>query len=295
MNGHGLVDIGTIRLGALLVRDATFFARSLDSKSVVAVTDAAEADVKDLSSAGRHDVVVDTPLGPFEAAYLPWQWLGPEYPTLIYHHGSGERPFDFGRFSSNSFRRLFAGSNAEIAANVVAVRAPFHERSSMEYARAMGDLQNFVGMLAASTRLIDALVARASDRTDAPVVASGISLGGWACNLHRACFDTADHYVPLFAGAALDDLFVSSAYRHLTAASARNRPETLRETLNFEAEFSAVDTENCTPLLARYDRIIEFERQRSCYAGLPLSVLNRGHVTGSLATEALRTHVVEQL
>ncbi|WP_435157348.1 hypothetical protein [Haladaptatus sp. DFWS20] len=165
----------------------------------------------------------------------------------------------------------------------------------MEYVRAMGDLRNFVGMLAASTHLIDALVERASERTDASVIVSGISLGGWACNLHRACFDTADRYVPLFAGAALDDLFVSSAYRHLTAASARNRPETLHEALNFEAGFSAVDTENCTPLLARYDRIIELDRQRSCYAGLPLSVLNRGHVTGSLATEALRTHIVEQL
>jgi hypothetical protein len=99
----------------------------------------------------------------------------------------------------------------------------------------------------------------------------------------------------VFAGAALDDLFVSSAYRQLTAEVARHHPEALQEILDFEAKFNAVDTETCTPLLARYDRIIELDCQRSCYAGTPLSILNRGHVIGSLATEKLRTHIVEQL
>ncbi|WP_435157350.1 hypothetical protein [Haladaptatus sp. DFWS20] len=127
MNVHGLVDIGTIRLSALVVRDATFFARSLDSKPLVAVTNAADVDVADLSSAGRHDVVVDTPLGSFEAAYLPWQWLGPEYPTVIYHHGSGERPFDFGRFSSNSFRRLFVSGTTRTS---LPISSPFVHRST---------------------------------------------------------------------------------------------------------------------------------------------------------------------
>lgn len=294
-NIHELVDIGTIRVGAPFLRDAKFFARSLDSRPLVEVASESEASVDDLRSAGERTVPVDTPVGTFEAAYMPWQWRGPEYPTLIYHHGSGERPFDFGRFSSNSFRRVFVATDEAIPANVVAVRAPFHDGSNMEYARAMGDLENFVGMLAGSVALIDALATRASEQTSSPVLASGISLGGWAVNLHRVCFDTVDRYAPIFAGASLGEMFVSSIYRKMTAESAQRRPDQLRDVLDFEAEFRAVEAANCAPLLARYDRIIEYDRQRSAYAGMSLSVLDKGHITGSLATGRLREHILSTL
>jgi len=292
MNIHELVDVGTIQLSTLLLRDAPFFARSLDSRPLVEVAGDTEVGVDRLDRAGERTVTVDTPVGAFEAAYLPWQWRGPDYPTLIYHHGSGERPFDFGRFGSNSFRRLFVAADETVPANLVAVRAPFHDGSNMDYARAMGDLENFVGMLAASVGLIDALAARASERTSYPVLASGISLGGWAVNLHRACFDTVDRYVPIFAGAALGEMFVSSVYRKMTAEPARRRPDHLREVLDFEEAFRAVEAANCAPLLARYDRIIEYDRQRPSYEGMSLSVLDKGHVTGSLATDRLREHIL---
>jgi hypothetical protein len=294
-NIHKLIDVGTIQVSALLLRDAKFFTRSLDSRALIEVTSESEASVEDISSAGERTVTVDTPIGAFEAAYMPWQWRGSDYPTLIYHHGSGERSFDFGRFSSNSFRRLFIATDEAIPANLVAVRAPFHDGSNMDYARAMGDLENFVGMLAASVALIDALATQANDRTGGPVLASGISLGGWAVNLHRACFDTVDEYVPIFAGATLGEMFVSSVYRKMTAGLAQRRSNHLREVLDFEEEFRAVETANCAPLLARYDRIIEYDRQHSAYAGMSLSVLDKGHVTGSLATDRLREHVLRVL
>lgn len=216
------------QVSALLLRDAKFFARSLDSRPLIEVASESEASVDNLSSAGERTVTVDTPIGAFEAAYMLWQWRGPDYPTLIYHHGSGERPFDFGRFSSNSFRRLFVATAETIPANVVAVRAPFHDGSNMDYTRAMDELENFVGMLAASVVFIDALATQASDRTSSPVFASGISLGGWTINLHRACFDTVDRYAPIFAGAALGEMFVSSVYRKMTAGAAQKRPDQFR-------------------------------------------------------------------
>ncbi|MFC7096398.1 hypothetical protein [Halobaculum marinum] len=295
MNVHELLDVGTVQLSALLLRDATFFSRSLDSRPLVEVASETDASVDDLGRAGERTVTVDTPVGAFEAAYMPWQWRGPDYPTLIYHHGSGERPFDFGRFSSNSFRRLFVASDEAIPANLVVVRAPFHDGSNMDYARAMGDLESFVGMLAASVGLIDALAEEASERTSSPVLASGISLGGWAVNLHRACFDTVDQYIPIFAGAALGELFLSSVYRKMTAGTAQRQPDHLRDVLDFEEAFRAVEADNCAPLLARYDRIIEFDRQRPSYDGMSLSVLDNGHVTGSLATDRLREHILRFL
>jgi hypothetical protein len=295
MNYHELIDVATIRLSALLLSESTFFARFADAPPLVDVTTETTPpvdEVGDPSTAGRCDVEVDTPLGEFETAYLPWQWLGSEYPTLVYHHGSGERPFDLGWFSTNSFRRLFLGLEEKLPVNLVAVRAPFHDGSSREYARAMGDLENFVGMLAASAGLLEALTERISDRADGPVVLSGISLGGWAVNLHRACFGSADRYVPLFAGAALGEMFVSSVYRHMTADAALRQPSRLRDLLDFEDAFRAVEADDCAPLLGRYDRIIEYDRQRPSYTGMSLAVLDRGHVTGSLAAATLRQHVL---
>jgi hypothetical protein len=48
-------------------------------------------------------------------------------------------------------------------------------------------------------------------------------------------------------------------------------------------------------LLARYDRIIEYDRQRPAYERMPLSVLDKGHVTGSIATDRLREHILRVL
>jgi hypothetical protein len=160
----------------------------------------------------------------------------------------------------------------------------------------MGDLENFVGMLGASVGLLDALSRRARELTDGgPVVVSGISLGGWVVNLHRACFDSADRYVPMLAGTALGATFTSSVYRKLTAASARRRPERLREVLDFEDAFAVVEADDCEPLLARYDRIVEYDRQRPGYGGMSATVLDKGHVSGSLATGTLRNHVLGAL
>lgn len=292
MNHHELLDIATIRLGAVLAREATFFARSVDAPKLVDVASAADTAVDDVTSAGRMDVAVETPVGEFTASYMPWQWLGPNYPTLVFHHGSNERPFDFGRLASNSFRRLFVGQ--DIPANLIVVRAPFHDGSNRDYLRAMGDLENFVGMLAAATGLTEALVSQIEALGSVPVV-SGISLGGWVTNLHRTCFGSAARYVPLFAGAALGEMFVSSSYRHLTAETALARPDHLRTVLDFEDWFRDVADDDCRPLLGRYDRIIELNTQRPGYGALPMAILEKGHVTGSLASDVLRDHVIEAL
>lgn len=292
MNHHELLDIATVHLSSVLARDATFFARSVDAPKLRDVASAADTAIDDVTSAGRTDVAVETPVGEFTASYMQWQWLTPDYPTIVFHHGSNEQPFDFGRLTSNSYRRLFVGQ--DVPANLVVVRAPFHVGSNRDYLRAMGDLENFVGMLAAATGLTEALVSRVEALGSAPVV-SGISLGGWVTNLHRACFGSAARYVPLFAGAALGEMFVSSSYRHLTAETALARPDHLRAVLDFEDRFRDIADDDCRPLLGRYDRIIELDAQRSGYGALPMTVLEKGHITGSLASDALRDHVVGAL
>jgi hypothetical protein len=90
-------------------------------------------------------------------------------------------------------------------------------------------------------------------------------------------------------------MFVSSVYRYMTAEKARRHPAHLHSVLGFEDEFTAVGASDCVPLLGRYDRIIEYDRQRPSYEGLSISVLKKGHVTGALATAALREHIVYSL
>jgi hypothetical protein len=290
MNRHAFLDLATVAAGSLALRGGGFFSRSLDGPDVAETTVDASAALDGIGVDGRRRVTVDTLAGRLRGAYLASRWHGDDHPTLLYHHGSGENPFDPGRFSSNSARRLFATDAWDVPANLLLVRAPFHDRSSRAYVRSMGDLASFVGMCAASTALIDALVGALRARGCPLVVVSGISLGGWVTNLHRAFHDTADRYVPIFAGAALGELFATSAYRLLTGREARARPDRLRERLDFERAFDAAEGD-CRPLLARHDRIVEFDVQRACYERHPLTVIETGHVTGSLATGPLRAHL----
>lgn len=239
---------------------------------------------------GVHQVTVETPNGSFEAAYGAVRWVGPRAPTVLYHHGSGEDPFGSGPLHSTSVDRIFDVS-FDVAANVVAVRAPFHDRSSREYATAMGELSNFVGMVASSSALVEALVAELWESGSSAVVVSGISLGGWVTTLHRAVSGSAALYAPIFAGDRLGELFVSSAYRSMTGERARANPDRLRAVLDFDVAFAAGDGP-VSALLGRYDRIVEYGVQRWAFRDEALTTIDYGHVTGSLASGALREHVV---
>lgn len=294
MNRHELIDAATISMSGLLLRNSRFFSQSISSAPISDVVSGTTIDIEDIRTGGVQEVSASTPIGKFRAAYLVTQWRGPDAPTLLYHHGSGEQPFDFGRFSSNSFRRLF-GTDGGPDVNLIVLRAPFHDGSNREYIQAMDTLENFVGMLATSATLIEALTEQVRDTGCPATLAAGISLGGWAVNLHRAYYGGVDRYVPIFAGAQLGEMFVSSIYRKLVAEAALTNPEVLRNILDFGDDFTDVNSDDCDPLLARYDRIIEFERQRDAYEGSDVAILEKGHITGSLATDALRSHIQQSL
>ncbi|MGM0398073.1 MAG: hypothetical protein ACQEQY_03685 [Halobacteriota archaeon] len=301
MNLHGSIDDLTIRLAGTLLGDERFFRDSLESPALVDA--AAEAEVERLgfdgadgaaTAAGTIQTVdAQTPTGEYQAWYRFEEWKGVDYPTVIFHHGSGEDPFASGMFGGTSVDRIF-GDEEGVRANVVVVRAPFHERTAGEYVRRMGDLGDFVGVLASSTAVIEALVAALHEMGTPAVVVSGISLGGWVTNLHRAVHGTAERYAPIFAGARLGEVFTSSAYRHMTAPNARESPERLEAVLDFETAFDRADTA-VKGLLARHDRIVEYDVQKGAYAPDELVTMNYGHVTGALASAWHRVHLEKAL
>lgn len=71
--------------------------------------------------------------------------------------------------------------------------------------------------------------------------------------------------------------------------------EDIAALLNFNPKFSRVTTRNIYPLLAVYDRFIEYDVQKNSYEGHPVKTIMAGHVTGSLNTVLLRNHILEVL
>jgi hypothetical protein len=95
----------------------------------------------------------------------------------------------------------------------------------------------------------------------------------------------------MLAGAALDDTFLRSAYARLTAGPALRDPAAVRRALNFENTFRDAPGDRAFPLLARHDQFIRYETQVASYGGVPVSVLERGHVTAALSPGLLREHI----
>lgn len=266
MNIHAIVDNVTMSISAFALRNYKFFGESITSPTIVEHLTNTTLKIPKIVGHGKYEVSADTLVGRLHPAFYITQWKGEEYPTIIYHHGNKERPFDFRWFSPNTYKTIFRSTNQPIHANLIALSAPFHRLSLRDYLKKLGKLTNFVAMLSVSVKLIEHLVSYFKQRKSGHVLVSGISLGGWITNIHRAYYNTADVYVPLLAGAALGEIFISSIYHKMVGRLAQENPEALRNVLNFEDEFRQVDDDNVYPLLARYDQIINFDRQRVCYS-----------------------------
>jgi hypothetical protein len=294
MNKHIFLDKLTVNLAAAATKQFRFFNDSLAGPDLKTHIDNVSVHLPKMNGVARYEVSADSLAGKLDPAFMITQWKGAGYPTILYHHGNNERPFDMGAASKNSFKNIFLNGKTPFPANLIALRAPFHTDLRV-YMHEVRRLDRFAAMLAASVRLIEALLPVVRARTGSPVIVAGTSLGGWVTNLHKAYFDTADGYVPMLAGAALDDVFTHSIYQKLSGENVRQHPQTVAAVLNFEADFSARPLENVHPLLGRFDSIIAFERQKACYGEYPLRVLEKGHTTSAMAFGDLRQHVLASM
>ena len=295
MNIHALIDTITVDLSRLATGDKKIFSQSIESPTINEHMEAVKLIAPDFHGMGQYEVAADTIVGRIDPGFLVYQWLGSDFPTIIYHHGNSERPFDFGFLSKNTFKWIFARTSEAIDANLIALRAPFHQGPLTPYLRKMGHMTNAAAMIATSVVLIEHLVERLKKGTSGRIIVSGISLGGWITNLHKLWFNSADRYVPLLAGAALGEVFLNGEYRKVTGELALENPDVVRSVFNFDDEFKAAPNGNVFPLLAAHDRIIDYEVQRQCYIDCPIEVIDRGHSTGSRSPALLRRHIVRHL
>jgi hypothetical protein len=172
----------------------------------------------------------------------------------------------------------------------MAVRAPFG-RSLREFLRGIRTLSNYAAMLAVSVKVIEALVSHCRQVGVPTTVVTGISLGGFVTNLHHTYYNSATCYKPLLAGAAMGSTFTESVYGKLVDLSALAQADAIRAVLDFEDAFTHTDRSNVFPLLGRYDQFIEYERQKGAYGAQPIALIDKGHITGALAT-TMRDHVL---
>ena len=259
-----------------------FFSEGSQSRPLTELAAEMNCTVPSINGPGAYTASLETTTEQFDVDYSVERWFGETAPTLLFHHGSGDIPY---------YRRirkiLGAGkreSDALAGVNIVATCSPYN-RSKREYYRAIRDLGRFATLLAGSVVVIEEILRTLA--SSSRVVVSGISLGGWITNLHHAQFDSAHEYRPIFAGAALDALFTESSYSALAAADARSRPEALKTCLNFEDEFLRRPNNKVHALLARHDQYIILQRQSGIYRPENLTVIEKGHITGSADNRAL--------
>lgn len=292
MNKHIFFDNLTASAGALIAGKKKFFAKSIKSPTLEEQVAQAELTIPSIEGEGLFDVTAITPAGELDPAFCVARWKGINYPTIIYHHGNNERPFEFKKTAKNTFYNIFIKSKENVEANLIVVRAPFHNCPLKHYQDKMVDLSNFTAMIATSVKLNEEIIQQVKKVSSQPIITSGISLGGWVTNLHRGIYNTSSAYAPIMAGTFLGELFLKSKYRKMASEMALNNPEEIRKVLNFSNVFEKQNTPNVFPLLAKYDRFIEYDVQSESYKGYPLKTIENGHVTGALNSKELNRHLL---
>lgn len=295
MNKHIFFDNLTASIGAMVARKKKFFAKSIYSPSFEEQVAAVELELPTLYGEGIYEVRAKTLVGDLDPAFRIAIWKGNGYPTIIYHHGNNERPFDFKKTAKNTFYNIFINTNETIDANIIVVRAPFHNCSLKEYQESMVDLSNFTAMIATSARLNEKIIKEIRKESTEPIITTGISLGGWVTNLHRGIFNSSTAYAPIMAGTFLGELFLKSKYRKMASDLAFDNPEEIRRILNFDDVFKRRKSQNVFPLLSKYDQFIEYAVQRESFSGYPLKTIECGHVTGAINSKELRCHIDDVL
>ncbi len=287
MSIHGIIDTVAVSLGSKFM--PKYFREGAESASLADNLAGVSLELPELGGEGDYDLTASTPVGELNAGFRLAQWVGEDAPTVIYHHGASETPFDYG------FKGIFPLRKMNIPANFFLVRAPFH-RSMKDFQAGIRTLANVTAMLAVSVCLMEHLVKYCRGKGVNRVLIAGTSLGGFITNLHHIHYNSADVYTPLLAGLAMDDAYLVSDYSKAVDPQTReNYSGQIKAVLNFEAEFAAQDYHNVFPLLALHDRLIRFERQKESYGECPVEVINKGHTTGALAYGELRQHILNYL
>ena len=286
MGIHGVIDRISIFAGALFA--AKYFRDDMQAHSITEHLEEVKFSLPEISGEGDYKIRAETLVGPLAGLFRIALWKGADHPTIIYHHGAAETPFDFG------FNRIFPLKKMDFEVNLILIRAPYHE-TAKDYTRGRATADGFLAMMATSIALIDKLIGHLKNDSDSQVVISGSSLGGYICNIHHIYFNSADSYAPLLAGVNMYDAIFESIYSRSVAEINADQKKKFKNILDFTEEFETCDNSNVFPLLASDDQIVRYDLQKKSYGNCPVASFAKGHATGALSAGILREHILSTI
>ena len=282
LNRHILTDKAFLATARLRMGEA--FSEGAVSPSFDEHIESLSFEMPPLADGGTHEFSIESAAGPMEAAYDVLLWADPAAPTVIWHHKGGEIPFD------HIARQVFV-SEHPMEANVITVRLPFH-RSRKEFKSGLAYLSRFIAMMAAGVQVTEELLQSPALGRSIHTMVAGYSLGGFVANRHHLRYNSATSYVPFMAGTAQGEPWLSTLP---VAAIARQRPDALRQSLNFQNEWAAMEHPNVHPVLGRSDQVCRWDVQRPSYGDTRAAAWNVGHVTGWRSTGRIRAKIQRHL
>ena len=291
MNIHSFLDNFIVKMMKAVAGKRRIFSKSIESPSFAELMPLISLKVPKMDGVGIYQVEAQTPAGLMNPAFKVQQWLGNNFPTIIYHHGNSERPFKIRRFARNTFFKIFINTDNPVEANLIALCSPMHNIPVKVYQQKLTELINFTASFAVMTKLVEELVIQIKANSQKPVIVSGISFGGFVTNLHRAFFDSADTYIPILAGSSMEKSFLDSGFYELASDLVKDNPEKMKKTLNFDEQFMCNDKNNIFPLLGKYDQFVRLEKHLECYEKHPVNIIERGHLTTAFSPEIMRNHI----
>ena len=286
MNIHEFLDNFTIDISKIFLRKNAYFRDGVESPSFAEHLTAVSLTLPTIAKNQLIEVPAQSLVGPLDPAFRIAQWRGPDYPTIIYHHGTNENLFD------TSFKGIFPLKKIDIPANLIVIRAAYN-KSLKQFMGGIRTLSSYAAMMATSVKLIEALVQYSHEQGATKTIISGISLGGFITNLHHAHFNSATTYKPLLAGMGMGTVFTETKYSGLIDPAALQQKQAIKGILDFEDACLAQGVEKIRPLLARHDQYIQLEQQQAGYSDQPITLIDKSHVTGAIAYKQLRAHLLD--
>lgn len=270
--------LGMVRLFSVT---HAYFSDCIDSPPFEEHLQGVTLDSFNIEGEGIYELQAETVAGPMDAAFNIHQWKGETAPTVLYHHGASEHPFD------KTFKQMFP-PDYSVDANLIAIRSPFHRKSSSELWEAAVDLSKYIALMAVSVEVTERLLSVISSPH---TVVAGYSLGGFITNRHHMQYNTATAYIPFMAGTAHAEIFLTT---WKAAPTARKKAQLLRDHLNFDKEWRTRTHDNVFPVLGRYDTLNQYEVQGPSYGGVPVETWEIGHLSG-INAEKLREKICHHL
>jgi predicted esterase YcpF (UPF0227 family) len=287
MNIHKFVDNFSMGIAGKTVKKK-YFSKNVSSRKVKDWIEELKLEIPSISGEGHHAINVEFNGGVNEAGIHIEQWKGPDYPTIIYHHGAAEGYYDF------SLKRILTKDKSDIEANLIGIQALFNHNNT-EFMNSISDLSNYTMMLAASMLIVEQIIKNLRQTSDSRIIVTGTSLGGFVTNLHFTYFCTADCYVPLLAGARIGEALIDSAYGNVMSEYCKSNSEKVIDILNFDKDFKKRDQKNLFPLLATHDQIVRYSVQSVDYDIDKIQTIPFGHSTGATRYKLLQQHIIKHI